>query len=59
MSDYKTISTINIDIGDKLKEKESDCSESILHFILSSHNKYKLLEKMVFSSSIALVEEIP
>ena len=47
MPKFTSTSTVNIEIDDKLKEKERECHESTLHFILSSQNKYKLLEKFL------------
>ena len=58
MPKFTSTNIVNIEIDDKLKEKESECHESILHFILSSHNKYKLLEKMILPSNIACVDKI-
>ena len=59
MPEFASTTNVNIEIDDKVKEKEGECHESILHFILSSQNKYKLLEKMILSSSIERVDEIP
>lgn len=47
-----------IEIDVDYKEKKNDCFESTLVFILSSQKKYRLLEKMILSCSIAK-EEIP
>ena len=47
------------EIDGKNKEMENECFESTLHFILSNHKKYKLLDKMIVSCSITQVEEIP